>query len=162
MIQANQNSPTEPCQEALDVLKHQTQTLHQMEGRLELLVAQTNPSIQQTEDLLAEFGIQANLPEQKSQSIFRSSRELRSWAEIVADADANINCPGLITDILTADEIRQVEHKIAQVRGDFDSIHRLDKLDSDNLWRRRHAGSVGSRFFGADAQASWLLGKHGV
>lgn len=55
--------------------------------------------------------------------------ELRSWAELVADAERNIDSPGVFTDILTADEIRQVEGKLALLRGEFDAIHRLDKLD---------------------------------
>ena len=51
------------------------------------------------------------------------------WAEPVAEAERSIDSPGGFADILTVDEIRQVESRVAQLQGDFDALHRLDKLD---------------------------------
>jgi len=130
VTQSPLDSPSQPPTQAeLDVLKHQAQTLHEMAGRVERLDEATNLSIQQTEALLGEFDIHPSPPGRSDLLVYRGVPDLRSWAELVADAERNIDSPGVFADILTADEIRRVEDKLAFLRGDFDAIHRLDKLD---------------------------------
>lgn len=130
MTESPQHSPPQPpVQAELDVLKHQTQALQQMAGRMDRLDEATSQLIQQTEALLREFDILPPSPGYFAPPMQRRTLELRSWAELVADAERNIDTPGVFEDILTADEIRQVEDKLALLRGDFDAIHRLDKLD---------------------------------
>lgn len=116
-------------QEKLNVLKHQSQILHEAKYRTDTLLEQQNETIRQTEKMLIEAGIS---PSQLEQGVLPSatiSPALRSWAEIVADAEKHIDGPALFTDILSPEEIKLAEKRIAILRGDFDSIYRLDKLD---------------------------------
>jgi hypothetical protein len=100
-----------------------------MAGRMDRLDEATSQLIQQTEALLGEFDIHSLSPGHFTPPMQRRTPELRSWAELVADAERHIDNPGVFEDILTADEIRQVEDRLTLLRGDFDAIHRLDKLD---------------------------------
>lgn len=122
--------PTAQDQEKLDVLTYQAKTLQQTTDKLDQLLEKQAVTLDQTESMLAEFGLSAVQPTQRVVAVETSTLpKARSWAEIVAEAEQQIDGPALFTDILLPEEIKQVEQKIALLRGDFNSIHRFDKID---------------------------------
>ena len=129
MIPLKDDHPTPQEQEKLNVLKYQAQTLRETKGKVDKLLEKQDEAIRQTEKVLTELSTNPSQPEQGILPVAKNLPELRSWAEIVADAEKHIDGPALFTDILSPEEIRRAEQKIAILRGDFDSIYRLDKLD---------------------------------
>lgn len=122
---------TEKEQKTFNVLNYQLQNLHNLDSRADNVLANVNLSIGQSEELLQRYGKTVD-PTPVQQSPFpvqRNVPELRSWDEIVIEAENNIDSPALMTDILLPEEIQRIEQRNSLLRGEFDAIHRLDKID---------------------------------
>jgi hypothetical protein len=115
----------------LKILKHQTENLNQMGQQLSHINKMTDASIQDSEELLRSLGIsfeEISINQKPADSKPRKL-ELRSWADILSEAETSTSDSVSFADILSIEEIQGVENRIELLRGDFKSIHRLDKLD---------------------------------
>jgi hypothetical protein len=54
---------------------------------------------------------------------------LRSWTEILADAEKDVQTEVSLADFLTENEISEAEQVLEILRGEFDAEHRLDGMD---------------------------------
>jgi hypothetical protein len=117
--------------EKLKILKHQSDNLKEMGNQLDHTKKTMDSSIQESEDLLRSLGISLEIVHKNQKTSERKPRklELRSWDNLLADAETSSNDSVSFADILTAEEIQGVESRIELLRGDFKSIHRLDKID---------------------------------
>ena len=89
----------------------------------------THTAISSSEELLKSLG--RALPDHRHIEIIDSKPtiKLRSWHEIVVDAEATFPSNIAITDLLSDNEIMGVEQRIGLLRNDFDLQHKLDWLD---------------------------------
>ena len=134
----NKYNLTDKNQEALKVLKHQSNTLSEMNGQLEQTNTELDTAIKESELLLSGLGIDfssaknntngLNLDSKESFKVYKRM-ELRPWSEILMEAERSVDSDVDFTDILTNEEIQQVENKLGKLRGDFKQIHRLDAGD---------------------------------
>jgi hypothetical protein len=117
--------------EKLKILKHQSAALNQLGSNLNHIKNITDASIQESEELLRSFGINLEEINPIQKPSFSKPRkiELRSWEEILKEAENSVDDEVSFSDILTAEEIQGVENRIELLRGDFKAIHRLDKVD---------------------------------
>ncbi|MDQ1143786.1 hypothetical protein QE429_000613 [Bacillus sp. SORGH_AS 510] len=117
--------------EKLKILKHQSDNLKEMGNQLDHIKKTMDSSIQESEDLLRSLGISLENMNMNQKTSERKPRKLalRSWDDLLADAETSSNDSVSFADILTAEEIQGVENRIELLRGDFKSIHRLDKID---------------------------------
>jgi hypothetical protein len=119
-------------QSYLNVLKHQSGQLNDADNKIDRLICKTEDLIADSENLLECFDKvpkRCNLSKNSYNDDNLEQPQFRPWAEIVKEAETFIDTPAVIGDILIDEEIEQIEQKIIFLRGDFDSIHRLDKLD---------------------------------
>lgn len=124
------NRLTEHEQHIANVLKYQSQQLHEIDNRLDDSQKSIDSSILESEAILKKYGKKVNQANfTKPQRHNSSSSELRSWDKIVAEAETKIDSPALITDLLAPDEIQLVEQKIYLLRGEFNEVYKLDKID---------------------------------
>jgi hypothetical protein len=114
-------------QEALNLLAHQQQVAETTVHQVDALLAEQAEGIRKVERLLAEFGVMPLRPPPAQTS--HSMPDLRTWYELVAEAESCRSVPAGLTDILTPEEIARAEARIAAVRGDFNRLNRLDALD---------------------------------
>ncbi|HRW99874.1 MAG TPA: hypothetical protein P5280_10305 [Cyclobacteriaceae bacterium] len=122
---------TEEEQKTLNVLKCQLQNLQNLNDRADDALEIVNSSIGQSEEILKKYGNEVD-PAQVQQgllSVTRNIPKLRSWDEIVVEAENNIDSPALMTDILLPEEIQRIEQRVSLLRGEFDAVYRLDKID---------------------------------
>ena len=118
-------------QEKLSVLKYQGQSLHKLNNQTDDILSDLESSISQSEKILERYGKNSDkvIVRQSYLNISEKMPTLRSWDKILLEAEENIDGPALMTDVLSLDEIQLIEQKISFLHGDFDAIHRLDKLD---------------------------------
>ena len=122
---------TEKEQQQVNVLKSQSESLDEIRTKADAITERADKSIVQSERILKKYGKNPKkVPKRKSHlQIVKPIPELRCWAEIVEYAEKKIEHPALLSDILSPSEIKKVEERIALQRNEFNSIHRLDKLD---------------------------------
>jgi hypothetical protein len=92
-------------------------------------------SINSSEALLKELGY--SLPNKKSQKTSKKSTEtdkkknlyIEDWESIYQKSVNEVGLNSDITDILTPEEISNVEQKLKQWNTDFNEINKLDKMD---------------------------------
>ena len=123
--------PTEEEQAQFKVLKHQAETLQQLDERATRLQEQLDATISDSEALLERIGQRpdAQTTTHPSRPITVQNVTLRPWSEIVAEAEAHFDEPISIADLLTTAEIDAVTQRLALAREEFEASHRLDKLD---------------------------------
>ena len=119
----------------LKVLKHHSVNLKEMGLQLDHTNKLADASILESEELLRGLGIDFK---KKTNNASKSPKtnvtnykkmELRSWEEILAEADRLVDDSVGFSDLLNPEEISAVEKRIGKLRGDFQSIHKLDKVD---------------------------------
>lgn len=122
---------TEQEQKTFNVLKYQLDNLHNLDGKADNVLGNVNLSISQSEEILKRYGKKGDRTQvqQNPFPVKRTLLELRSWDEIVVEAEKNIDSPALMTDILLPEEIQRIEQRNSLLRGEFDAIHELDKID---------------------------------
>jgi len=122
---------TEEEQKTFNVLKYQLDNLHNLDGKADNVLGNVNLSISQSEEILKRYSkkVDPTQVQQSSLPVKRIVPELRSWDEIVVEAENNIDSPALMTDILLPEEIQRIEQRNSLLRGEFDAIHDLDKID---------------------------------
>ncbi len=121
---------TKEEQEQLNVLAHQSQSLHRIDERLGGASQRLDDVIGDTHTLLEKYDKSRPLFAENHRVGFVGPRPvLRSWAEVVAEAEASIDQPTLIEDLFSLEEIDASLEKVRGLRGDFDERHRLDAVD---------------------------------
>lgn len=125
---------TETEQKSINVLKHQTSTLKEIDKRLKEVNAPTDKYITQTEQILKNLGISLPTNEsfKKEKANFSQSSKklnLRTWDEILIEAEQVSSGDADFSDLFTSEEIQSIEDQIGLHRSEFKNIHRLDKLD---------------------------------
>ena len=111
-------------------MKYQSQQLHEIDNNIDDSQKNIEESILKSEAILKKYGKKVNqINSIKPQRQNICLPKLRSWNVIVTEAETKIDSPALMTDLLSPDEIELVEQKISLLRGEFNEIHKLDKLD---------------------------------
>lgn len=120
-------------QDHLKVLKHQKTLSEKLLAANKEANDSADDAIASSEELLASLGIStANLKIERSpEDIVLPNRQvkMRSWDEIVREANLAVTHDVSIAEILTAEDIRRSDAKIDAIRKKFDLDHRLDALD---------------------------------
>lgn len=120
-------------QDYLKVLKHQKTLSEKLLAANKEANDSADDAIASSEELLASLGIStANLKIDRSpEDIVLPNRQvkMRSWDEIVREANLAVTHDVSIAEILTAEDIRRSDVKIDAIRKKFDLDHRLDALD---------------------------------
>ncbi|OBZ09043.1 hypothetical protein A8L34_23135 [Bacillus sp. FJAT-27264] len=123
-------------QQHLNVLKNQSLELQNVNLQLNKLNSLTDRSIEESEQILRKLGLHIpkheihNRDKKDDMSAFNSQKlKLRTWDEILADTEQNLNSNASFSDIFTVEEIQAVENKLGHIHAKFTEIHRLDKLD---------------------------------
>lgn len=131
MNQSKDYKLSEQEQEELNILKYQKQSLHKLNSQTDDLLSGLDSPITQSEEILDRYGRKPNkvVVQQGRPNISKKRPVLRSWDEIVLEAEESIDKPALMTDVLSLDEIQLIEQKLSFLHGDFEAIHKLDKLD---------------------------------
>ncbi|MEZ4728054.1 MAG: hypothetical protein R3E79_13065 [Caldilineaceae bacterium] len=129
MTPSKAHHSTPQDREKLKVLTYQARTLHETQEKVEQLLKKQEETIYQTEAVLAELGITSLQPVQSVLPSHKEWPDLRTWAEIVAEVEQQIDSPPQFCDILLPEEVEQAEQKIILLRGEFNSLHRFDKID---------------------------------
>jgi hypothetical protein len=118
--------------QTLKVLKHQADGLTEMRDKISAMDVQTDASIKESERLLTELGIDINVSQEGTNErkfTVHEKMDLRSWDEILSEAEVAVDDNISFSDILTPEEIDAVEKRLGALRADFKSIHKLDKVD---------------------------------
>jgi hypothetical protein len=115
--------------ELLTVLKHQSQRQEALLERTSDASHGMDGAISATEDLLRALGrpLPAEPTGPPKPPVARLS--IRSWSEILAEAEASVVAPVGLTDLLSPEDVYQIESRIGVLRGEFDAAHRLDAID---------------------------------
>ncbi|MDD3020565.1 MAG: hypothetical protein PHX61_06235 [Alphaproteobacteria bacterium] len=111
------------------VIAHQQRQIHEIECSVTQVKSKAENIIASSEELLKSLG--KALPEQKG-SVAKKTKTLvtlRPWDEISAEARQAILEEVAIFDLLSDDEIIDVEKKIMHLRDEYDLRHKLDMLD---------------------------------
>ena len=116
-------------QAPLKVLKTQSGKLKQNAKNLGDLENKISKAITEAESLLRKYESSTSVKLVPVSVKQPQPLDLRSWEEIVEEAEGAISGPAEITDLLTPEEVNQVKHKLALLKCDFDEVQRLDKLD---------------------------------
>jgi len=122
---------SEQEQEELNVLKHQKQIVQKLNTQTDDLLSGLESSISQSEKILDRYGRNSSevVVRKDRPNISEKKPVLRSWDEILFEAEEGIDEPALMTDVLSLEEIQRIEQKLSFLHGDFEAIHKLDKLD---------------------------------
>ncbi|GGJ59440.1 hypothetical protein [Deinococcus roseus] len=126
--------PDGDLQGQLDVLRFQKEQLDSLKQASQDAQG-IEDSISQAEDLLRSLNLA--LPQSKKvQGSPVTAKEQQgaplqvgSWDELLQQARENQDRPAVFTDLLSEEDILRVEARLAVVRGDLRSLHRLDLLD---------------------------------
>lgn len=112
----------------LKVLKHQRKLADTVSGSLASTDTTLERAIADSEKLLKELGRPRPIecPRNSTPLVFSP---VRSWAEILADAEKDVLTEVSVADLLTAGEIAGAEQSISALREEFDAEHRLDGID---------------------------------
>lgn len=112
------------------VLRNQANAQVALNQRLTEAGRSLDGAIMSSETLLQSLG--RPLPAKLSgiqPPVLLSPTAIRPWAEIEAEAKERVSGDVGICDLLTPDEVAQVEAKLSFLRGEFDQTHRLDGID---------------------------------
>lgn len=121
--------PARSDQEILDVLGKQRRDLEklQQEARKDHIAS---GAISEAEQLLLELGMALpNAPKGSSLQVVLPSEPSATWDELVVSARRDTASPVRIEDLLSADDIQQVDQQIHQVREAVLAPYRLDAVD---------------------------------
>lgn len=127
----HKNNSEENDNKIFKVLKHQKDTLeyinHQDKANLDIV----EKNIKDSEQLLKSLGKEIKVDNANTINNKEKQKviKIRTWEEIVKEAEENVDDTISIQDLLTENEINLVLKKLNLLREDFDSIHRLDKID---------------------------------
>jgi hypothetical protein len=92
-----------------------------------------NESINSSENLLKELGMAAEIHQLKNKSPQPSQSkqilQMKSWEDLLQEANKQILEEVNLESIFTKEELTSNERYLTQLREDFNSIHRLDKID---------------------------------
>lgn len=114
----------------LKVIKHQNAQLTMLDDKLDSLLM-SNPALQRNEELLKKF--RKTLPV-VNRVVNSGGREnsviaVRSYEEIVAEAEREISESISFEDILSSGEIESVEQRLANWKFEFNQLNKLDSVD---------------------------------
>ena len=114
----------------LKVLKHQDGQMKNLDNRFNSLLTDS-PEIKRAEELIKSLRVA--LPTARSQRAVKGKRPLltgmRTYEEIVRDAEENVLESVSFEDILSPNEIRAVEEQLKNWRFEFNRLNSLDSLD---------------------------------
>lgn len=120
-------------QEKLNVLKYQNKLLNNIEEKFDKTKILADEAIENSEKLLKEFNkikdLKNNYKDIKVYNKEFNPIKIKSWDELLKEAELNIDSPALITDLLSENEIKNVEEKIEIWNIEFKNIHKFDKVD---------------------------------
>ena len=116
-------------EDRLRVLRHQDKTQREIEANARGVLSSSDESVRTSEALLAKYGVALPAPPQSQPPRNRSPLPLRTWAEALADAQADSDAPLSLKDFFTSAELESSWRRVAALRADFDAEHRLDALE---------------------------------
>ncbi|MGM0806468.1 MAG: hypothetical protein ACQET8_17135 [Bacillota bacterium] len=133
MIKHNKFQVSELEQEAINILKYQSCQLESIKKESQEITLNTDICIKESEKLLLNLGVNIEKNIIKTSTTHNSLKsrngiQVRTWKEIINEVDSQ-NEKASFSDILSNEEIQIAENKIKLLRGDFYSIHSLDKID---------------------------------
>ena len=152
---------SETEQEELNVLGSQAKQLRSLGERADGVLQQIAGPISESEALLVKHGKTASEEAACTHGVMRTvPPPLRSWEEVVKDAEANLDAPASFEDLLTFEEVAASVQKVELLREDFDASHRLDAMewsicgmagtlaalaDVFLVWMPKHPGFLGGK-----------------
>ena len=120
-------------QDYLKVLKHQKDVSEKALASIKASNCKADDAIASSEALLASIGMSTSgiqTTRSPEDNILPNRQvKMRSWEEILGEANCAITEEVSIVDILSAEDIRKSDAKIESIRRKFDLEHRLDALD---------------------------------
>jgi hypothetical protein len=82
-----------------------------------------------SEALLGKYGIDNPIGLHDPRSNRRHLPPLRTWKELVAEAEVNSDTPTLLHQVFTPEEMEATWQKVSGLREEFDARHRLDAVE---------------------------------
>ncbi len=125
-------------QDYVNVIALHGKQLDKANDNFDNILDTSNKAVKDSEDLLKQYSndlsstTENNRPQLKLFQIppkTMQSFDEAEWKRLVQKASDEIGEDAKIEDILLPQEIKLVEKKFAIIRGQFDDIHRLDKVD---------------------------------
>lgn len=118
---------TDTEQQINNVLKYQDKELKDISFSDS---TEVEKQIKQSEDLLRMLG--KELPSKNPPSVISSGKGVMvvpSWSHLVADAEKEVGTNNTLEELFTPDELRAGKTYVRQLNGEYNQIHRLDKID---------------------------------
>src|SRR5690349_12322601 len=100
----------------LNILHHQDKVQREIAAKAADVLSSTEPSVRASEALLGKYGIDNPLVRQDHQSNRRHLPPLRTWQELVAEAEANADTPALLHHVFTPEEMEATWQNVAGLR----------------------------------------------
>ena len=124
---------TEVEKQALKVIKYHQDISAELNENYDSIITEADNAIKKSDEILIKYNMQVDGTEAKDTIIEITEEtinvQLRSWDEVVKEAESHIDDEVTFNDVLTKEEIEKVRNEYSALKEAFNSIHRLDGWD---------------------------------